>query len=113
MNSTKNDVFPRSGKLTVRVNSLETSRLTLRFSKDEANFAKKPHASRSSSRPSEARAGIAKRLALQSVTIPDKALPFRDDGDASVGARGKLRLEAVCLGATAKMLWDCGRSGPS
>jgi len=33
-------------------------------------------------RPSEARAGIAKRWALQSVTIPDKASPFRDDGNS-------------------------------
>ncbi len=36
----------------------------------------------SSSRPSEARAGIAKRWALQFVTIPDKAAPFRGGGEA-------------------------------
>ena len=34
----------------------------------------------SSSRPSEARAGTAKRSMLQHATIPDKASPFRDDG---------------------------------
>jgi hypothetical protein len=40
-----------------------------------------------SSRPSEARAGIAKTLRLQSVTIPDKASSFRDDGGGDPLAR--------------------------
>ena len=42
-------------------------------------------ANRSSSRPSEARAGIIKRETLQSVTIPDKASPFRDDASGDPG----------------------------
>ena len=45
----------------------------------KANFANL--ANGSSSRPSAARAGIVKKQALQFVTIPDKASPFRDDDD--------------------------------
>ncbi len=57
----------------------------------EANFAHLANGCgsllTSSSRPSEARAGIAKRQAIQFVTIPDKALPFRDDGGGDPVAR--------------------------
>ena len=51
----------------------------------KANFANL--ANGSSSRPSAARAGIVKRQALQFVTIPDKASPFRDDGGGDPLAR--------------------------